>query len=232
MNALVTGNGSYIVRPCGHDLHGPTCPFLRQFWASIGLCLNLPNLPLIVQIPWKAYEKHGTSLYCETGAPLVAIWMTLTLEPIKSLCTISTMRLVFLGLMVSLSHLQRLCHSIFRRVLEYNTLWTGNLWHFGRMFSWKAFAFWMFREIGFPPRTLLEFQTRIFKAWNRAILDVCGSLSDSSELPLVTPLAFLRSSSCSSGRVIAHGRVFRCWSPLNLDIALEFVCCYCLLLVE
>ena len=31
---------------------------------------------------------------------------------------------------------------------------------------------------------------RIFKAWNRAILDVCGSLSDSSELPLVTALAF------------------------------------------
>ena len=24
MNALVAGNGSYIVRPCGHDLHGPT----------------------------------------------------------------------------------------------------------------------------------------------------------------------------------------------------------------
>ena len=23
-NALVAGNGSYIVRPCGHDLHGPT----------------------------------------------------------------------------------------------------------------------------------------------------------------------------------------------------------------
>ena len=30
MNALVAGNGSYILRPCGHDLHGPTvslsCP--------------------------------------------------------------------------------------------------------------------------------------------------------------------------------------------------------------
>ena len=26
MNALVAGNGSYIVRPCGHDLHGPTGP--------------------------------------------------------------------------------------------------------------------------------------------------------------------------------------------------------------
>ena len=51
MNALVAGIGSYIVRPCGHDLHGPTSPFLRQNSASIGLCLNLSNLPLIVQIP-------------------------------------------------------------------------------------------------------------------------------------------------------------------------------------
>ena len=24
MNALVVGNGSYIVQPCGHDLHGLT----------------------------------------------------------------------------------------------------------------------------------------------------------------------------------------------------------------
>ena len=72
---------------------------------------------------------------------LVAIQLTLTLEPIKSLCTISTLWLVFFGLMVSLSHLQRLCHSIYGRVLEYNTLWTGSLWHFGRRFSGKAFAF-------------------------------------------------------------------------------------------
>ena len=84
---------------------------------------------------------------------LVAIWMTWTLEPIKSLCTISTLWLVFFGLMVSLSHLQRLCHSIYGRVLEYDTLWTGSLWHFGRRFSRKAFAFWMYREMGFPPRT-------------------------------------------------------------------------------
>ena len=30
LNALVAGNGSYIVRPCGHDLHSPTSPFVRQ----------------------------------------------------------------------------------------------------------------------------------------------------------------------------------------------------------
>ena len=90
---------------------------------------------------------------------LVAILMTLTLEPIKSLCTIST-----LGwsscVMVSLSHLHRLCHSIYWRVLEYDTHWMGSLLHFGRRFSGKAFAlFALFREMGFPPWTLLVFQT-------------------------------------------------------------------------
>ena len=29
-DTLVVGNGSYIVRPCGHDLHGPTSPFVCQ----------------------------------------------------------------------------------------------------------------------------------------------------------------------------------------------------------
>ena len=29
LNALVAGNGSHILRPCGHDLHSPTSPFLR-----------------------------------------------------------------------------------------------------------------------------------------------------------------------------------------------------------
>ena len=31
MNALVAGNGSYIVWPCGHDLHGPTITNLYLF---------------------------------------------------------------------------------------------------------------------------------------------------------------------------------------------------------
>ena len=29
LNALVVGNGSYILRPYGHDLYSPTSPFLR-----------------------------------------------------------------------------------------------------------------------------------------------------------------------------------------------------------
>ena len=31
MSALVAGNGSYIVWPCGHDLHGPT-PWMVIFY--------------------------------------------------------------------------------------------------------------------------------------------------------------------------------------------------------
>ena len=29
INALVVGNGSYILQAYGHDLHGPTSPFLH-----------------------------------------------------------------------------------------------------------------------------------------------------------------------------------------------------------
>ena len=32
LNTLVAGNGSYILRPCDHDLHGPT----HLSWVSIG----------------------------------------------------------------------------------------------------------------------------------------------------------------------------------------------------
>ena len=95
-----------------------------------------------------------------------------------------------LGLMVSLSHLQRLCHSIFGRVLEYDTLWTGNLWHFGRIVFLKSLCLLDVPWDWLSSSDFVGVSNRIFRAWNQAILDVCGSLSDSSELPLVTPLAF------------------------------------------
>ena len=163
---------------------------------------------------------------------LVAIWMTLTLEPVKSLCTISTLRLVFLTWW-SRSVTFRGC-AIQSLGGSWSTILFGQAvcGTLGGGFPEKPLPFECSVRWAFLPWTLLEFQTVSFKAWNRAILDVCGSQSDSSELPLVTPLAFFRSSSCSSGRDIAHGRVFRRWSPLDLDVALELVCCYCLLLVQ
>ena len=97
MNALVAGIGSYIVRPCGHDLHGPTSPFVRQNLSQYWPVLKFIKFAFNSTDSMKSLQKHGTSLYCETGSPLVAIRVTLTLEPIKSLCTISTMRLVFLA---------------------------------------------------------------------------------------------------------------------------------------
>ena len=37
-DALVVGNGPYIVGPCGHDLHGPTSPFVRQIFEPVLAC--------------------------------------------------------------------------------------------------------------------------------------------------------------------------------------------------
>ena len=48
----------------------------------------------------------------------------------------------------------------------------------------------MFREIGFPPRTLLEFQTASLGLKIKPFWMFVAHWSDSSELLLVTPLAF------------------------------------------
>ena len=37
LNALVAGNGSYILRPCDHDLHGPTGTILEFEYLTIKL---------------------------------------------------------------------------------------------------------------------------------------------------------------------------------------------------
>ena len=94
----MAGNGSYIVLPCGHDLHSSTSPFvcqkLSQYWPVLKFTKFAFNSTDCMKSLW----KHGTSLYCETRAPSSGhLNVTLTLEPIKSLCTISTMRLVFLA---------------------------------------------------------------------------------------------------------------------------------------
>ena len=60
-------------------------------------------------------KNHGTSLYCETGAPSSGHSDDLDLRThLKSMYNIYSVA-GLLGLMVSLSHLQRLCHSIFGR---------------------------------------------------------------------------------------------------------------------
>ena len=98
---------------------------------------------------------------------------------------------------------------------------------------WKSLCLLNVPWDGLSSLDLLGVSNCLFKAWNRAILDVCGLQSDSSELPLVTPLAFSNLALAHLGKGdIAHGRVFRCWSPLDLNIALELACCYCFLLVQ
>ena len=161
---------------------------------------------------------------------LVAFQMALTLEPIKNLCTISTMRLVFLldGLAQSPS-----------QAVPFN-LWEGP----GVQYSLDGQSVALWEEVFWKSLCLLTVpwdwlsssdfvgvSNCLFRAWNQAILDVCGSQSTSSELLLVTPLAFSNLALAVSGRDIAHGRVFRCWSPLDLNIALELAHCYGFLLV-
>ena len=48
ITALVAGNGSYIVRPCGHDLHGPTERYITEVWAMSFLttCLDVKQMQI------------------------------------------------------------------------------------------------------------------------------------------------------------------------------------------
>ena len=87
----------FILRPCGHDLHGLTSPFLHKIEPSIGLVY------FKILFAFKEYSFHekltknmGPHCTVRLECLLVAFPMALTLEPIRSLCTISTMRLVFL----------------------------------------------------------------------------------------------------------------------------------------
>ena len=120
---------------------------------------------------------------------LVAIRMTLTLEPIKSLCTISTMQLVFLldGLAQSPSE-----------AVPFNLQESPGVRY---SLDGQSVALWeeVFRKSlyllivpwdGLSSSDLVGVSNCLLRAWNQAILDVCGSQSDSSELLLVTPLAF------------------------------------------
>ena len=136
---------------------------------------------------------------------LVATRMTLTLEPIKSLYTISTMRLVFLldGLAQSLSE-----------VVPFNLREGPGVWY---SLDGQSMALWeeVFQKSlclltvpwdGLSSSDLVGVSNRLFRAWNRAILDVCGSQFDSSELPLVTPLAFSDLALARLGGTLLMGR--------------------------
>ena len=138
---------------------------------------------------------------------LLAIWMAFTLEPIKSLCKIYTMWLVFLldGLTQSSSE-----------AVPFN-LWEGpGVWH---SLDMQSVALWeeVFQKSlclltvswdWLSSSDLVGVSNHLFRAWNRAILDVCGSQSDSSELPLVTPFAFSDLAlACLGGTLLMGG----CW---------------------
>ena len=58
-SALVAGNGSYIVRPCGHDLHGLTSPFVRQKLSQYWPVLKFTKFAFNSTDSMKSLRKMG-----------------------------------------------------------------------------------------------------------------------------------------------------------------------------
>ena len=152
----------------------------------------------------------------------VAFAVAWTLEPDKSLCTISTVQLVFL------------CDGLARSPSEavpLDLLWKGP----GVLLAdWQSVALWeedvwnslcLFMGTqceGVSSSDFVGVLNHLLRASNHALLAVCGWLLWTAAGDTI---GLFQSSSCSSGRGIAHtGRVW-CWSPLNLYVALGLVCC-------
>ena len=90
-------------------------------------------------------------------------------------------------------------------------LWEEGVWNSLCLFTGTPWD-------GVSSSDLVGVSNRLFRPSNLVLLAVCGSQSDSSELLLVTPLAF-------SDLALAHTRRVWCWSPLDMCITLELVCC-------
>ena len=115
--------------------------------------------------------------------------MALTLEPIKSLVTISTMRLVFLhdgfaqlpseAVPLDLQEGPGVRFPVYRQSVA-----------FWEEVVQKTLCLFTGPCNGLSSLDLVGVSNRLLRASNRAFLAVCGSQFDSSELPLVTPLAF------------------------------------------
>ena len=114
--------------------------------------------------------------------------MALTLESMKSLCTISTMRLVLCdGLTHSPSEavpldLRKGPGVQFPVDGQSVALWEEDVW--------KSLCLFTGPCNGLSSSDLVGVSNCLLRTSNCAFLAVCGSQSDSSELPLVTPLAF------------------------------------------
>ena len=120
----------------------------------------------------------------------MAFLMALTLEPIKSLCTISTMQLVFLCDGLTQSHSEAVPLDIqegpgVRYSLDRQSvaLWEEVVWKSLCLFTDTPCE-------GVSSSDFVGVSNQLFRASNSALLAVCGSQSDSSELLLVTPLTF------------------------------------------
>ena len=65
-NALVVGNGSYIVRPCGHDLNGPTSTLVKNLRSSKEDFMRAMCKVLDPKAAW-VYENQRDGLILKNG---------------------------------------------------------------------------------------------------------------------------------------------------------------------
>ena len=57
LNALVVGNGSYILQPCGHDLHGLISPFPLLKMSQSWLVLKITKFAFNSTVSMKSLRK-------------------------------------------------------------------------------------------------------------------------------------------------------------------------------
>ena len=198
----MVGNGSYILRPCGHDHHSPNIPFsllkMSQYW----LVLKITKFAFTSTDSMKSLRKNmGTSLYCETGVPSSGHSDDLDLRThSKSMYNIYTVA----GLLAWWSRsvtFRRLCHSIYGRVPGVRYSLGGQsvaLWE--DVFQKKLLPFDCSMRWAFLLGLSWSFQTVFFKAWK---------LSHSGCLWLTVwllwtaagdTIGLFQSSTCLSGR--------------------------------
>ena len=150
-------------------------------------------------------KNMGPDCTVRPRALAMAFAVALTLEPIKSLCTISTMWLVFLhdGLTQSPSEAVPLDLQEGPGV---QFLMDGQSVALQEEDVQKSHCLFTGPCKGLSSSDFVSVSNRLLRASNHAFLPVCGSQSDSSELLLVTPLAFSNLAlACLRGTLLMLG---------------------------
>ena len=76
LNALVAVNGSYILRPCGHDLHGPTIWILKS---------NVLNIADTEKEIWQPIFRQPHKKVAEDKGRWFMIWINWNSENLSEI---------------------------------------------------------------------------------------------------------------------------------------------------